>query len=157
MKKPRAAVLLRAGQVRRAASASYRAREVIWVDGGLLDNYPVDVFDRSDRVVSRWPTIGMKLSATSRPTNRTLTCTACSARLPPDFARCDQTPTAPTSRTRRPARTIFIDTLGIAATDFHLTEDQQNALYRSGQVAAHRWIGVAAPPPPMTTTAAATP
>ena len=34
-----------------------------WVDGGLLQNFPVTVFDRTDGQPNRWPTFGIKLSA----------------------------------------------------------------------------------------------
>ena len=33
------------------------------VDGGMLSNFPVDVFDRTDGKAPRWPTFGIKLSA----------------------------------------------------------------------------------------------
>ena len=34
-----------------------------FVDGGMLSNFPVDVFDRTDGQPPRWPTFGIKLSA----------------------------------------------------------------------------------------------
>ncbi|MDQ3980280.1 MAG: patatin-like phospholipase family protein, partial [Actinomycetota bacterium] len=37
-----------------------------WVDGGLLANYPITVFDRTDGRPARWPTWGVKVS-TSPP------------------------------------------------------------------------------------------
>src|SRR5699024_10189277 len=36
----------------------------VLVDGGLLSNFPVSVFDRPDGEVPRWPAFGIKLSAT---------------------------------------------------------------------------------------------
>src|SRR5262249_58544930 len=36
------------------------AGRVTWVDGGMLDNFPVDVFDRNDGAPARWRTIGIK-------------------------------------------------------------------------------------------------
>ncbi|CAM5449461.1 Patatin OS=Tsukamurella paurometabola (strain ATCC 8368 / DSM / CCUG 35730 / CIP 100753 / JCM 10117 / KCTC 9821 / NBRC 16120 / NCIMB 702349 / NCTC 13040)OX=521096 GN=Tpau_2007 PE=4 SV=1 [Tsukamurella paurometabola] len=36
---------------------------VTWVDGGLLSNFPVQMFDRSDGRADRWPTLGIELSA----------------------------------------------------------------------------------------------
>src|SRR5437879_9929986 len=33
------------------------------VDGGMLSNFPIDVFDRTDGRPPRWPTFGIKLSA----------------------------------------------------------------------------------------------
>jgi hypothetical protein len=38
------------------------------------------------------------------------------------------------------ARTIFVDNAGITATDFHLTKDQQNELFKNGIVAATQFI-----------------
>ena len=37
-----------------------------WVDGGLLANYPVTVFDRTDGQPPRWPTWGVKVSTSPR-------------------------------------------------------------------------------------------
>ena len=33
------------------------------VDGGILSNYPIGIFDRTDGQPPRWPTFGLKLSA----------------------------------------------------------------------------------------------
>src|SRR3712207_6026966 len=38
-------------------------RDVVLVDGGMLSNFPVQVFDRRDGRPPRWPTFGIKLSA----------------------------------------------------------------------------------------------
>jgi predicted acylesterase/phospholipase RssA len=42
-----------------------RARWLVctWVDGGLLQNFPITVIDRNDDKPLRWPTFGIKLSA----------------------------------------------------------------------------------------------
>ena len=40
------------------------------VDGGMLSNFPVDVFDRTDGEDPRWPTLGIKLSG--RPSDNRL-------------------------------------------------------------------------------------
>src|SRR5262249_46417298 len=37
-------------------------RSCTWVDGGLRQNLPITVFDRSDGRPPRWPTSGIKLS-----------------------------------------------------------------------------------------------
>lgn len=39
-----------------------RVRGATWVDGGLLSNFPVALFDRTD-AEPRWPTFGIRLSA----------------------------------------------------------------------------------------------
>src|SRR6266699_4556477 len=111
-----------------------------WVDGGLLDNFPVDVFDRADGAEARWPTIGIKLSAkqtsiagghgTGSVAGEAIACletvldNAGRFYVPPDKA----------------ARTIFIDNAGIKATDFGITPQQQQTLFENGQKAARDWL-----------------
>ena len=118
----------------------YAPGRVTWVDGGLLSNFPVEVFDRSDGRPSRWPTIGIKLSADAvsmpppKPTrsalDEALAClhtvlnNANRYYLPPDKA----------------ARTMFVDTTGIASTDFHLTAEQRDTLFANGRAAAEKWL-----------------
>ncbi len=113
---------------------------VTWVDGGLLDNFPVDVFDRADGAQARWPTIGIKLSArqtsiagghgTGSVAGEAIACletvldNAGRFYVPPDKA----------------ARTIFIDNAGIKATDFGITPQQQQTLFENGQKAARDWL-----------------
>ena len=38
-------------------------KAILCTDGGMLSNYPIDIFDRKDNQPSRWPTIGVRLSA----------------------------------------------------------------------------------------------
>ena len=116
--------------------------ETSWlVDGGMLSNFPIDVFDRTDGELSRWPTIGIKLSA-ERSTGTggrkvtgliTLgkalvgTLTSWYDRMhinDPDVIK----------------RTIFVDTTGVRATDFGITKRQQDQLYENGRVAATAWL-----------------
>jgi NTE family protein len=119
---------------------SYPASQVTWVDGGLLSNFPVEVFDRSDGEPSRWPTIGIKLSAnaTTMPPAKpeddafeeALAClhavlnNANRYYLPPDKA----------------SRTIFVDSTGISATDFGITPGQRATLFANGHSAATAWL-----------------
>ena len=119
---------------------SYAAGTVTWVDGGLLSNFPVEVFDRSDGLPSRWPTIGVKLSAGSptpvakhNPKDALQEAIACVRTtmdnagrfyIPPDKA----------------ARTIFVDSFGLAATDFHLSPADQQKLYASGVSGATTYL-----------------
>ena len=112
-----------------------------WVDGGLLQNFPVTVFDRTDGQPNRWPTFGIKLS--SRPALNT-----------PDVpVQGDLREVISIAHTamgewnRYPladegvsARTVFVDTMGIASTDFGLTTDQRDALFANGQAAAGKFL-----------------
>jgi NTE family protein len=122
------------------ADVAAAAGRVTWVDGGLLDNFPVDVFDRDDGAEARWPTIGIKLSAkqtsiagghgTDSVASEAIACletmldNAGRYYVPPDKA----------------VRTIFIDNAGIKATDFGITPEQQQTLFENGQNAARDWL-----------------
>lgn len=119
---------------------NYAAGKVTWVDGGLLSNFPVEVFDRSDGLPSRWPTIGVKLSAASPtpvmshdPGNAFAEAIAC-VRTALDNASRYYVPPA------KAVRTIFVDSFGFAATDFHLTPADQQELFTSGVNAATAYL-----------------
>ncbi|HEY8341176.1 MAG TPA: patatin-like phospholipase family protein [Egibacteraceae bacterium] len=111
------------------------------VDGGMLSNFPVDTFDRTDDRRPRWPTFGIKLS--DRPRDGAIahdvqgilsltramvgTMTTFHDRLhlqAPDVV----------------ARTIFVDTGGVRATDFDLDRATQQRLYESGRKAAEKFL-----------------
>jgi NTE family protein len=119
---------------------NYAAGPVTWVDGGLLSNFPVEVFDRSDGQPSRWPTIGIKLSAASptpvvehNPGDALGEAIAC-ARTALDNAGRFYVPPD------KAGRTIFVDTFDLSATDFHLTPAQQQQLFASGSSAASAYL-----------------
>lgn len=126
-----------------------------WVDGGLLQNFPVTVFDRTDGQPNRWPTFGIKLS--SRPNLST-----------PDVPVHGDlrevlsiAHTATGEWNRYPladegvgARTVFVDTMGIASTDFALTPDQRDKLFDNGQAAARKFLAAWAKAHPPVATAA---
>jgi len=106
----------------------------------LLDNFPVDVFDRTDGADARWPTIGIKLSAqqttiarVNGTDNVVEEARACLATLLDNGGRYYVTPD-------KAARTIFVDNAGIKATDFNIKPEQQQILFTNGQNAARRWL-----------------
>jgi NTE family protein len=107
------------------------------VDGGVLSNFPVAVFDRTDGRPPRWPTFGVRLSM--RPDGRASTTEvrgtvslalslvetmleACDAQHIDD--PCVQ------------ARSVFVDTGGISPVDFGITDEQQEQLLLAGHQAA---------------------
>ena len=47
----------------RAVASVAGGASVLGADGGMLSNFPVDIFDRRDDRPSRWPTLGVMLSA----------------------------------------------------------------------------------------------
>jgi NTE family protein len=121
--------------------------KVTWVDGGMLSNFPVEVFDRADGVPSRWDTLGIKLSARqtsiseAHDTGNLLEETvACLRTLLDNADRYYVTPAKAT-------RTIFIDNAGIKATDFHLDQAARTKLYDNGMHAAQGWMQAPAPQP----------
>lgn len=111
------------------------------VDGGMLSNFPVAVFDRNDGQAPRWPTIGIKLSARplgeeapqdisgplglARAMVRTMTGFHDQLHLDDEEVL---------------ARTIFVDTTGVKATDFDLDRPTQERLYRNGRAAAEKFL-----------------
>ncbi|HEU4347710.1 MAG TPA: hypothetical protein VFR35_07975 [Actinoplanes sp.] len=109
------------------------------VDGGMLSNFPVDVFDRTDGRQPRWPTFGIKLSAKGPPAvNEVRGIVSLSkAMLSTMTGFYDR------MHINRPAvveRTIFVDTSGVRATDFGLTRDTAERLFESGRTAADRFL-----------------
>lgn len=116
--------------------------EEIWmVDGGMLSNFPVEVFDRSHGVPPRWPTFGIKLSARrgSQAVRHKLDNTY-------DLARsmiATMTSFHDQMHIDDPgvvARTIFIDTLGVKSTDFGLSRETADRLYENGRAATESFL-----------------
>lgn len=123
-------------------------REHLIVDGGLLSNFPVWLFDADGE--PRWPTFGLRLVESEpcmtlagrlgdavRPTNRievtveyvkSLVHTMLEAhdRLYIEMADF--------------ARTICIPTLGVRVADFDLSRERKLELYEAGRAAAEQFL-----------------
>ena len=114
-------------------------QDSVLVDGGMLSNFPVDTFDAPQHAEPRWPTFGIKLSA--------------KASSAADAAPADVTGTISMTRAMVKtmtgfydrmhvddpdiqARTIFVDTGTIQATDFGLDDADRDMLYQNGRQAA---------------------
>lgn len=110
---------------------------VTLVDGGLLSNFPIAIFDRRDARPPRWPTFGVKLSA--RPDalqipNKTSGIFGFSRAIVATMASAhDQMHLDDPCVVRR---TIFVDAGTIKATDFDIGPDEQSLLYEAGRSAA---------------------
>ncbi|HEX7350849.1 patatin-like phospholipase family protein [Brachybacterium sp.] len=119
-----------------------QGRPAVLVDGGLLSNFPVSVFDRPEGEVPRWPTFGIKLSAKPEADfgvrNR--------IRGPLSFGKAVvDTVTGFYDRMHidasdSVARTIFIDTAAVKPTQFDLTDEDRELLYRKGRKAATAFL-----------------
>ncbi|HET9851727.1 MAG TPA: patatin-like phospholipase family protein [Candidatus Limnocylindrales bacterium] len=114
----------------------------LWlVDGGMLSNFPVEVFDRSHGNPPRWPTFGIKLSA-----RRGAQAVRFHVDSTVDLARsmlATMTSFHDQMHIDDPgvvARTIFIDTFGVKATDFDLTPATADRLFESGRAAARSFL-----------------
>lgn len=112
------------------------------VDGGLLSNFPVDVFDRPTGQTPRWPTFGIRLSA--RPPQDPQPLHRISGPIGYAKALLD-TATGFYDRMHIDdphalARTIFIDTSAVRATEFSLSTTQREQLYTEGRRAAIRFL-----------------
>jgi NTE family protein len=116
--------------------------ESYMVDGGMLSNFPIDTFDRTDGKTPRWPTFGVKLSA--RPTV-------------PVFQRFDVEGTISLAKAMVGtmtnfhdqmhiddpavlARTMFVDTGTVKATDFDIAPPAQDMLFTNGRAAAASFL-----------------
>jgi NTE family protein len=112
------------------------------VDGGMLSNFPVDVFDRTDGKAPRWPTFGIKLSA--RP--ESMLAPRFNIKGTFDLAKAmvgTMTSFHDQMHIEDPcvvARTMFIDTLNVKATDFDIDEPTQDVLYQNGREAATNFL-----------------
>ncbi len=118
----------------------YEGGSVTWVDGGMLKNFPIDAFKRVDGNPARWPTIGVRLSslqtafpATNAAPNVFQVAIRCLRTMMNewDAYSIDQATAA---------RTIFVDNLGLTATQFDLTKSQQDGLFLNGVMSATAFV-----------------
>ena len=119
--------------------------EHLIVDGGMLSNFPVWLFDAE---VPQWPTFGLKLTQEQK--------IPLGEQLPQPAPRGGVTQVIGYLRslvdTMMAAhdrlyiednefdRTIAIDTLGVGTTEFDLSQERALALYGSGRVAARKFL-----------------
>jgi NTE family protein len=112
------------------------------VDGGMLSNFPIDVFDRTDGQPPRWPTFGIKLSAKPDAAQRQKyavhgTISLALAMVGTMTSFHDQIHIDEPSTL---ARTTFVDTLGVRATAFDIDEKIQDLLFTSGRKATTEFL-----------------
>jgi NTE family protein len=117
------------------------------VDGGLLSNFPVEVFDRTDGVESRWPTFGVRLIPDLPEGLADLFPGPALPLLPPlklaeqvlttvlvgrDQTHLDQ----PGVRSRM----ISVDTSSVGVTDFSISTKKRDTLLQKGWEAADAFL-----------------
>ncbi|MGH3500250.1 MAG: patatin-like phospholipase family protein [Nocardioidaceae bacterium] len=112
------------------------------VDGGVLSGYPITIFDQPPYRPSRWPTVGVRLSARedSRAADHEVdsgigvVIAVVETMLEGWDARHISNPASQ-------ERTIFVDTSGVSGLDFDITPEQQRELIEDGRAAARRFLG----------------
>jgi len=118
--------------------------KIVCTDGGMLSNYPIDIFDRTDGLPSRWPTLGVKLSARTNLSLAPWNADANTFELAKSLLSTMQ---AAHDRVHidDPAfssRTIFVDTTGFSATDFGLSAADKQTLFANGLSSGQRFLSV---------------
>ncbi len=112
-----------------------------WVDGGLLSDFPVGLFDRAVSSEVRWPTFGIRLSArpgippTTHPVNGPLAIGVAAIDTlftAQDSAYVDSECTV--------VRTIFVPTDDVSSVDFDLGQTQKKRLFDQGSRAARDFL-----------------
>jgi len=127
------------------------------VDGALVSNYPISMFDREDGLPSRWPTLGIRLSSPEtpaqeeapRPVKGPVELGAALVETAIEGCQAEHV-TDPCNV----ARTVGVDTTPI---DFDIDTAQRERLIEAGRVTARRfltgwdypaWLAQCRPPAP---------
>jgi NTE family protein len=122
--------------------------ESLLVDGGLISNYPIDVFDRTDGQPARWPTIGVTLIPQLPAGDTKLVPQLALLRPIPGFRFLESVlTTAIVGRDQgylaQPwvmRRSIEVDSLGVGPFDFAIDQATAERLYASGRHAAEQHL-----------------
>lgn len=112
------------------------------VDGGLVSNFPIEMFDRQDGKTPRWPTIGVRLDAlklSHEPRAEAVhnPATMGIALIVTAIEACQASHVLTPCNLKR---SIFVDTTAVNATDFDITEAQQQALMSAGRASAEEFL-----------------
>lgn len=117
------------------------------VDGGVLSNFPIDIFDRTDGRRPRWPTFGVKLIPVLPMDAARLVPIAALFRHGPVAFAGNLAMTTIVGRDQahlaKPwvkVRTMQVDSAGVNPIDFGLSPQQARALFDNGQTAATRFL-----------------
>jgi NTE family protein len=110
-----------------------------WVDGGLLSDFPVELFDRTD-AQPRWPTFGIRLSTRpgippTHPVHGPVSLGLAAIETlvsNQDNAYIDDPCTV--------RRTIFVPADEVSPIDFNITTAQREALYARGLQAGQQFL-----------------
>ncbi len=126
----------------------YPGGESLLVDGGLVSNYPIDVFDRTDGAQPRWPTLGVTLIPQLPAGSTRLAPPIGPLRLLPGFRFGESLlVTALAARDQgylaQPwvrERSMEVDNLGVNPFEFWAGRETIDGLYESGRQAATEFL-----------------
>ncbi|MBW3652885.1 MAG: patatin-like phospholipase family protein [Actinobacteria bacterium] len=120
---------------------------VTLVDGGVLSNYPIEIFDRTDLRPPRWPTLGVKVVPELSAGQRGLFPGIALPALPPVRLLEQVVATAiaghDQSYLERPCvrrRTIAVDTRAVGIVEFDASARQRAMLIANGAAAAQAFL-----------------
>jgi len=107
------------------------------VDGGLLSNFPVWLFDTKEGT-PEWPTFGFKLAEPEEGQPNEIHGPI--SLLTSLFATMMEAHDARYIEDKQFVRTIAIPTLGVKTTEFDISPERSEALYQSGRQAAEKFF-----------------
>lgn len=112
------------------------------VDGALVSNYPIAMFDRRDEAAPRWPTLGIRLSSLDGvPPDR-----VDPVRGPVDLGAALVETAIEACQAEHVldpcnvARSVVVDTSQVSAVDFDIDDARRDRLIADGRTAAERFL-----------------
>ena len=130
--------------------ADKEGKDHVIVDGGMLSNFPVWLFDCEDEEVPDWPTFGLLLvepdpktpvaERIPKPEHAPLGARGLVQLLSGMLHTMMEAHDRLYVEKAQFARTIPIPTLGVGTTEFGLPRDRAEALYESGHAAALKFL-----------------
>jgi NTE family protein len=109
------------------------------VDGGILSNFPVWLFD-TEGEVPEWPTFGFKLVEPDEEMQIPHRIKGPISLLTALFSTMMEAHDARYIKDEQFIRTIPIPTLGVGTTEFDISREKSDALYQSGREAAEKFF-----------------
>jgi NTE family protein len=117
------------------------------VDGGVLSNFPVEIFDRTDGRDPRWPTFGVKVIPALPGADAKLFPALGLPTIPP-IRQLEQVLTTAIvghdqSYIERPCvrrRMIDVDTSSIGIIEFNASKKRRDGVVEQGRMAAERFL-----------------
>jgi NTE family protein len=113
------------------------------VDGALVSNYPISMFDREDGLPARWPTLGIRLSSLEpttqvpapRPVKGPVQLGAALVETAIEGCQAEHV-TDPCNV----ARSVAVDTGAVSPVDFDLDEAERERLIEAGRTTAASFL-----------------